>query len=63
MSFPATGPVFAFEFSEYTVNENVGEVIVNILLLETELSLPVSLQLSPSDISASENTSSTELPP
>lgn len=47
--------MFAFEFSEYTVNENADEVIVSILLLEMELAVPTSLQLIPSDISASEN--------
>lgn len=47
--------MFGFEFSEYTVNEDADEVIVSILLLETELAVPVSLQLIPSDISAREN--------
>lgn len=54
----AVGTAFAFEFSEYTVDENAGDVIVSILLLETELAVPVSLQLIPSDISACENTNS-----
>lgn len=49
--------MFGFEFSEYTVNENADEVIVSIFLLETELAVPVSLQLIPSDISAREKIS------
>lgn len=47
--------MFAFEFSEYTVNENADKIIVSILLLGTELAMPVSFQLIPSDISAREN--------
>lgn len=54
------GAVFGFEFSEYTVDEDTGEIIVSILLLEMELAVPVSLQIIPSDISACEN-QSTEL--
>ena len=53
--FVAVGTVFGFEFSEYTVNEDANEVIVSVLLLETELAVPLSLQLIPSDISAREN--------
>lgn len=49
------GAVFSFELSEYTVNENAGEVTVSILLVESELAVPLSLQLIPSDISACEN--------
>ena len=46
------GAVFALEFAEYTVNENVEELIVNTVLLEAELAIPVLLYLSPTDVTA-----------
>ena len=47
--------VFGVEFSQYTVNENAEELLVNVVLLESELAFPVLLHLSPSDISAGYN--------
>lgn len=47
--------MFGLEFSEYRVDENDKELILNIILYESELAIPVSLNLSPSDISAGDH--------
>ena len=45
--------VLEFEQSEFSVNENDGSITISLTLEENELRVPISVQLSVEDISAS----------
>ena len=47
------GAVFGLEFSEYIIEESDKSFVVSILLVEKDLAMPISLQLTTTDVSAS----------
>ena len=45
--------MFGLEFSEYIIEESDKSFVVSILLVEKDLAMPISLQLTTTDVSAS----------